>query len=78
MEDSIRNDEYICIGANIREARLQHHIGQTQLVRMLQLQGVSITRESLVKIERGIQHVKVSQLKAIKECLNVSYDDLIR
>ena len=46
MEDSIRNDENICIGANIREARLAQHIGQTQLVRLLQLQGVSITRRS--------------------------------
>lgn len=77
-EETIRNDENICIGANIRQARIQNHMGQTQLVRLLQLQGASITRESLVKIERGIQHVKASQLKAIKECLNVSYDDLIR
>ena len=66
------------IGANIREARLAQHIGQTQLVRLLQLQGVSITRESLVKIERGIQHIKISQLKGIKEILNVSYEDLFK
>ena len=77
-EDTIRNDENICIGTNIRQIRLQNHLGQTQLVRLLQLQGTSITRESLVKIERGIQHIKVSQLKAIKECLNVSYEDLLR
>lgn len=78
MEDSIRNDENICIGANIREERLRRNLGQTQLVRLLQLQGVSITRETPVKIERGTQHIKVSQLKAIKECLDVSYEDLIR
>ena len=78
MEDSIRNDENICIGANIREARLAQHIGQTQLVRLLQLQGVSITKESLVKIERGIQDIKISQLKGIKEILNVSYEDLFK
>ena len=78
MEDTIRNDENINIGANIREARLAQHIGQTQLVRMLQLQGISITRESLVKIERGIQHIKISQLKGIKEILNVTYEDLFK
>lgn len=78
MEDSIRNDEKICIGANIREVRLRQHIGQTQLVRLLQLQGVSITREALVKIEHGTQHIKASQLKAIKDCLGTTYDELIR
>ena len=78
MEDTIRNDETVNIGANIREARLAKHMGQTQLVRMMQLQGISITRESLVKIERGIQHIKISQLKAIKEILNVSYEDLFK
>ena len=78
MDNIIKNDENICIGANIREERLRRNIGQTQLVRLLQLQGVSITRESLVTIERGSQHVKASQLKAIKECLKVNYDDLIR
>lgn len=77
MEGKIKNDGNICIGTKIREQRLKKHIGQTQLVRLLQLQGVSITRETLVKIERGAQHVKASQLKGIKECLDVSYEDLI-
>ena len=77
MEGKIKNDENICIGTKIREKKKKKHIGQTQLVRLLQLQGVSITRETLVKIERGAQHVKASQLKGIKECLDVSYEDLI-
>ena len=77
MEGKIKNDENICIGTRIREQRLKKNIGQTQLVRLLQLQGVSITRETLVKIERGAQHIKASQLKGIKECLDISYEDLI-
>ena len=51
-------------------------IGQTDLVRLLDLQGVPITRESLVKIERGIQHVQVKQLKAIKKALDITYEQL--
>ena len=52
-------------------------IGQTELVRMVQLEGIPLTRETLVKIERGIQHVKISQLRAIRTVLKVSYDDLL-
>lgn len=75
--DVIKNDKTCCIGANIRRLRKERKIGQTELVRMVQLQGVSLTRETLVKIERGIQHVKISQLRAIRDALKVSYDDLL-
>ena len=39
---------------------------------------VNLTREALVKIERGIQHIKVSQLKAIKVILETTYDELLK
>ena len=74
----IKSDKNIDIGNNIREIRLSRKLGQTQMIRLLQLQGVSITRESLVKIERGIQHVYASQLKAIKEILETTYDELLK
>lgn len=76
MEQRIKQDE-IKIGANIRTVRLKRGIGQTELVRMLQLQGVEITRESLVKIERGIQHIQATQLRAIRDALNTTYDELL-
>lgn len=66
------------IGSNIRRLRIEKGIGQTELVRMLDLQGVMITRECLVKIERGIQHIQVQQLKAIKEILDATYDELLK
>lgn len=68
----------IDIGGNIRSSRKSRGIGQTELVRMLQLQNVNITRETLVKIERGIQHITGSQLRGIRDCLNTSYDELLR
>ncbi|WP_208945420.1 transcriptional regulator, partial [Enterococcus cecorum] len=52
------------IGSNIRRIRLEKKIGQTELVRELQLRKISITRETLVKIEGGRQHIKLVQLKA--------------
>ena len=60
-EQKIKQD--ISIGANIRKIRAQQKIGQTELVRLLQLEGVEMTRETLVKIERGTQHIRASQLR---------------
>lgn len=49
MEQKIKQDE-IHIGQNIRRIRLERGFGQTALVRQLQLEGISMTRETLVKI----------------------------
>ena len=77
MEMKIKQSEN-CIGKNIREIRLTKGVGQTELVGLLQLKNVSITRETLVKIERGIQHITISQLRGIRDCLNTTYDDLLK
>ncbi|TYQ74338.1 helix-turn-helix domain-containing protein, partial [Enterococcus faecium] len=58
--------------------RLEKGIGQTELIRDLQLRKIAITRETLVKIEGGRQHIKLDQLKAIKDILQVSYEDLLQ
>lgn len=77
MEQKIKQDNGN-IGKNIRKIRKEKGIGQTELVRMLDLEGVSITRECLVKIERGIQHVQVQQLRAIKKVLGTTYEELLK
>ncbi len=77
MTQKIKQDE-IRIGENIRRVRLERGIGQTELVRMLQLEGVEMTRETLVKIERGIQHIQAVQLRALRDALDTSYDELLK
>lgn len=77
MEQKIKQDSYIPIGENIRRIRKAKGIGQTELVRRLQLQGIEMTRETLVKIERGIQHLQAQQLQGIRDILETSYDDLL-
>ena len=77
MAQKIKQDE-IRIGENIRRVRLERGIGQTELVRMLQLEGVEMTRETLVKIERGIQHIQAVQLRALLDALDTSYDELLK
>ena len=74
----LKNTATINIGKNIKEIRLSQNIGQTQLVQLLQLQGISITREALVKIERGTQHIYTTELKAIRDTLNTTYDNLLK
>lgn len=49
-EEKIKDNENI-IGSNIRRIRLEKGMGQTELVKHLQLMNVDITRETLVKIE---------------------------
>ncbi len=77
-EQKIKSDKQINIGENIRKIRKERNIGQTQLVILMQLEGVDITRETLVKIERGIQHIYISQLKAIRDILKTTYDELLK
>ena len=74
-EQKIKQD--IRIGDNIRIIRQQKGIGQTELVRLLQLEGVEMTRETLIKIERGNQHIRASQLRGIRDALHTSYDALL-
>ena len=80
--DIIKNDENTNIGTNIRRIRKEKGIGQTELIQKIDLEEwdfeVNLTREALVKIERGIQHIKVSQLKTIKVILETTYDELLQ
>jgi transcriptional regulator with XRE-family HTH domain len=76
-KQKIKQDGVIRIGANIRRIRLGKKIGQTELVCLIQLGGVDLTRETLVKIERGIQHIQAAQLRAIRDALDTTYEDLL-
>ena len=75
MEQRIKQN--LRIGENIRRIRNAQQLGQTDLVRMLQIDGCDMTRECLVKIERCTQHIQATQLQAIKKALNTTYDALI-
>lgn len=74
-EKIIDNDNII--GSNIRRIRLEKGIRQTELVKQLQLMDIDITRETLVKIESGKQHIKLEQLKSICKILRVNYVEIL-
>lgn len=77
MNQKIKQDGRICIGHNIRRIRLEKKMKQTELVRLIQVSGVCLTRETLVKIERGTQHIYASQLRAIRDALDTTYEELL-
>ncbi len=75
MEQKVKQD--IRVGENIRRIRRQRGLGQTDLVRILQINGCDMTRECLVKIERCTQHIQASQLRAIRDALHTTYEELL-
>ena len=75
MEQKIKQD--LRIGDNIRRIRKNMGLGQTDLVRILQIDGCDMTRECLVKIERCTQNIQASQLRAIRKALHTTYDALL-
>ena len=77
LEQKIKQEDSLRIGANIRRIRLERGMGQTELVRRLQLEGIDMTRETLVKIERGTQHIRATQLRGIRDVLQTTYDELL-
>ena len=48
------------------------------VTKQLQLLNVDITRETLVKIESGKQHIKLEQLKGIKKTLDTEFHYLFK
>lgn len=77
MEEQKIKQDAIHIGQNIRRIRKQHGVGQTELISLLDRQGINMTRETLVKIERGTQHIQATQLRGIRDVLHASYDELL-
>ena len=57
-------------GNRIREARIKHRWSQATLAAKLQLEGITIERDSISRIENGTRFVADYELKIISEVLN--------
>ena len=73
MEQSIKIGTRV--GKNIRKARRAKDITQEQLAARLQVIGCDLARSTIGKIETGARHVRADEIAAIKEILEMSYDD---
>ena len=63
------------LGQRIRQD--ERKISQKEMAEKMQLYRIPITRETYVKLERGIRNVGASELKAIKEILDTTYEALL-
>lgn len=71
------NQEYEkALGQNIRQWRLKRGLSQDQLAARLQIKGCDITRSAMAKIEVGQRHIYPDEMKALREVLDISYEDL--
>ena len=68
----------IPLGRNIQTARMSRNMTQMQVVEKMQLIGSSISRSTYANIETGRRNIKASDLKALKEVLDVDYSDLFK
>ena len=74
----IVQDEKIHIGSNIRRIRKARRISQKEMAEKMQLRKIPISRETYVKLERGIRNIGASELKVIKEILDTTYEELFK
>lgn len=64
-------------GRNLRQLRMERGLTQEQVAARLQLAGCDLTRSALAKIEAGQRHVYPDELYALRNALDVSYEELL-
>ena len=65
------------VGKNIRKLRIKRSLTQDQLAAKLQVSGCDTTRSALAKIEVGQRHLYPDEIKALKQVLDISYNDIL-
>lgn len=59
-------------GERIRQMRVVQRMSQTDLAARMQINGVTIEREAISKIEGGLRFVTDYEIRAFAKALNVS------
>ena len=71
------NAEYErALGQNIRTLRMKKGLSQEQLAAQLQVRGCDVTRSALAKIEVGQRHIYPDELRALRDTLGATYEEL--
>ena len=68
----------IPLGRNIQTVRMSRNMTQMQVVEKMQLIGSSISRRTYANIETGRRNIKASDLRALREVLNVDYSEFFK
>lgn len=62
-------------GNNLRRIRKAHGYTQEEIIAKLQLKNLDISRSAYAQIECGTYNIRISELIALKEIYNISFDD---
>ncbi|MCI8566909.1 MAG: helix-turn-helix transcriptional regulator [Lachnospiraceae bacterium] len=65
----------IGIGQNLKRLRKRLGLSQSQFTRELQLLGISISYDIYKKMEQNRYNIRIYELIAMKQILNVDYDE---
>ena len=68
----------IPLGRKIQTVRMSRNMTQMQVVEKMQLIGSSISRSTYANIETGRRNIKASDLRALREVLNVDYSEFFK
>ncbi len=63
------------LGKNIQKIRKSNKMTQDQVIAKLNLMGIQISKSTYAKIETNRMNIKVSELIALKQIFNVSFED---
>ena len=73
---SYKGKKNLC-GERIREARNKGRLSQTELAARIQVEGITMERDSISRIEIGTRFVADYELKVFAKVLNVSLEWLL-
>lgn len=73
---SYRGKKNLC-GDKIREARLKQRLSQSDLAAKIQIEGVTLERDSISRIEIGTRFVTDYELKIFARVLRVNVEWLL-
>ena len=66
------------LGKNIQKIRKSNKMTQDQVIAKLNLMGIQISKSTYAKIETNRMNIKVSELIALKQIFNVSFEELFQ
>ena len=72
--DKIKQD--ISIGDNLRNLRKRMGLAQEKVAGLLELRGLSVSREMLSQMELGRYNIRVSVLLALKDIYNATFEEI--
>ena len=72
--DQIKQD--ISIGDNLRNLRKRMGLSQEKVAGLLELRGLSVSREMLSQMELGRYNIRVSVLLALKDIYNATFEEI--